>query len=54
MIETFKIMTGVYDPEVCHGIFMLQENGRTRGHPMKIVKKLSKLHKRRTHFAIRM
>lgn len=39
IIETLKIITRVYNPEVCQGIFVPRENGRTRGRPMKRGKK---------------
>ena len=40
MIETFKIITGIYDNEVTEGIFDLDPNARTRGHTYRnIVRK---------------
>jgi hypothetical protein len=38
MIETFKIITGIYDNEVTEGIFDHDPNTRTRGHCKKIKK----------------
>jgi hypothetical protein len=32
IIETFKIITGIYDNEVTEGIFDLDPNARTKGH----------------------
>ena len=43
MIETFKIIMGIYDNEVTEGIFDLDPNTRTRGHSKKIKKKFCKL-----------
>ncbi len=39
MIETYKIMTGVYDKAVTTGMFEKSTSERTRGHKYKIVKK---------------
>jgi hypothetical protein len=36
MIETFEIITGIYDNEVTEDIFDLDPNTRTRGHSKKI------------------
>ena len=38
MIETFKILNGVYDTRVTSGLFKLVENSTTRGHYLKISK----------------
>ncbi len=38
MIETFKILTGVYDTEVTNNMFEIDENSRTRGHKYKLNK----------------
>ena len=38
MIETFKIMSGIYDKEVTDGMLELDENTRTRGHEKKLKK----------------
>ncbi|XP_068229703.1 uncharacterized protein [Palaemon carinicauda] len=46
MLETFKILSGGYDPEVCQGLFMLRESDRTRGHSKSIFKKRTRLEKR--------
>lgn len=42
MIESYKIVKGVYDEEVCKGTFTLQEEDHTRGH-RKIYKLSSRL-----------
>jgi hypothetical protein len=47
MIETFKIITGIYDNEVTEGIFDLDPNTRTRGHSKKIKKKFCKINLRK-------
>ena len=39
MIETFEIITVIYDNEVTEGIFDLDPNTRTKGHSKKIKKK---------------
>jgi hypothetical protein len=36
-METFKIITGIYDNEVTEGIFDLDPNTRTRDHSKKMV-----------------
>jgi hypothetical protein len=38
MIETFKIIKGIYDNEVTEGMFDLDPNTRTRGHSKKFCK----------------
>ncbi|KAK3101681.1 hypothetical protein FSP39_005415 [Pinctada imbricata] len=38
MIETFKILRGVYDPEVASNILVLDETSRTRGNNLKLKK----------------
>jgi hypothetical protein len=47
MIETFKIITGIYDNEVTAGIIDLDPNTRTRGHSKKIKKKFCKINLRK-------
>ncbi|XP_068246681.1 uncharacterized protein [Palaemon carinicauda] len=44
MLETFKILSGMYDPEV------LRESDRTRGHFKRIYKKRTRLEKRKNSF----
>ena len=41
MIETFKIMSGIYDKEITDDMLELVENTRTRGHEKKCHIKLS-------------
>ena len=38
MIETFKILNGIYDERVTSGLFKLRENSTTRGNSLKIAK----------------
>jgi hypothetical protein len=47
LIETFKIITGIYDNEVTEDIFDLDPNTRTRGHSKKIKKKFCKINLRK-------
>ena len=54
MIETFKIITGIYDNEVTEGIFDLDPNTRTRGHSKKIKKKFCKINLRKFSFTNRI
>ncbi|XP_068213298.1 uncharacterized protein [Palaemon carinicauda] len=54
MLETFKILSGGYDPEVCQRLFMLRESDRTRGHSKRIYKKRTRLEKRKNSFCNRM
>jgi hypothetical protein len=43
MIETFKIINGIYDREVTEGLLDLDQNTRTRGNDKKLKKKYSHL-----------
>ena len=45
LIETFKIITGIYDNEVTEDIFDLDPNTGTRDHSKKIKKKFCKIKK---------
>jgi hypothetical protein len=54
MIETFKIITGIYDNEVTEGIFDLDPNTRTRGHSEKIKKKFCRINLRKFSFTNRI
>jgi hypothetical protein len=54
MIETFKIITGIYDNEVTAGIIDLDPNTRTRGHSKKIKKKFCKINLRKFSFTNRI
>ena len=38
MIETFKIINGIYDREVTEGLLDLDQNTRTRGNDKKLKK----------------
>ena len=38
MIETYKIITGVYDTNVTAGLFNLRKDNNTRGQRYKMVK----------------
>jgi hypothetical protein len=54
MIETFKIITGIYDNEVTEGIFDLDPNTRTRGHSEQIKKKFCRINLRKFSFTNRI
>lgn len=54
MIETYKILSGVYDQEVCQDVFVMQEDRRTRGHTKKIFKERTRLDKRKNSFCKRV
>ena len=54
MIETFKIITCIYNNEVTEGIFDLDPNTRTRGHSKKIKKKFCKINLRKFSFTNRI
>lgn len=54
MIETYKILQGVYDEVACQGLFELQEDGRTRGHSKKLYTKRSRLNIRKNFFCNRV
>jgi hypothetical protein len=54
MIETFKIITGIYDNEDTEGIFDHDPNTRTRGHCKKIKKKFCKINLRKFSFTNRI
>jgi hypothetical protein len=43
MIETFKIINGIYDRDETKGLLDLDQNTRTRGNDKKLKKKYSKL-----------
>ncbi|MPC49081.1 hypothetical protein E2C01_042875 [Portunus trituberculatus] len=38
MVETFRMMNGVYDKDVCEGLFKMQEGLQTHDHGKKIFK----------------
>ena len=54
MIETYKILRGIYDQDVSQDISVLQDNQRTRGHNKRIFKERSRLKKRRYSFCKRV
>ena len=54
MIETFKILGGVYDASVCGELLEKQEDRRTRGHSKKLFKRKSRLDKRKYAFCNRV
>jgi hypothetical protein len=54
VIETFKIITGIYNNEVTEGIFDLDPNTRTRGHSKNIKKKFCKINLRKFSFTNRI
>ncbi len=54
MIETYKIMTGIYDPDVTPGLFELASTDRTRGNRYKIIKKNCRLNIRKYSFTHRV
>ena len=54
MIETFKILTGIYDKRVTNGILQLNESHITRGHAMKLSKFRSKKDIRKYSFTQRI
>ena len=54
MIETYKILSGIYDEEVSQDIFVLQEGQRTRGHTKRIFKVHSRLNKNKNSFCKRV
>ena len=54
MIETFKIVKGLYDEEVCGDIFTRRSGPSTRGHNWRIYKEQVRLNKRKYSFPIRV
>ena len=53
MVETYKILTGV-DKADKHQLFELENQGRTRGHPLKIRKKHCRINVRKFSFGLRV
>ena len=53
MIETYKILTGKYDPEVSN-FTKLREDSYTRGHKYKIYKYRPRLNNRKYSFYMRI
>jgi len=54
MIETFKILTGIYDKRVTNSIHKLNESHITRGYEMKLCKFRSKKDIRKYSFTQRV
>ena len=54
MIETFKIIQGIYDKQCCEEIFEVREETCTRGHNKKIFKKSAILNIRKYSFCRRV
>jgi hypothetical protein len=54
MIETFKIINGIYDRDVTEGLLDLDQNTRTRRNDKKLKKKYSKLNIRKFSFTNRI
>lgn len=54
MVETYKILCGVYDQEVCDDIFRLRSDSATRGHSKKIFKNYTRLMLRKNSFCNRV
>ncbi len=54
MIEVYKIMSGIYDRELCEGIFERREEATTRGHNKKLYKKQVRLNLRKYSFCERV
>lgn len=54
MIETYKILQGVYDDDVCGDLFVLQGDSRTRGHSKKLFKRRTRLNIRKYCFCNRV
>ncbi len=53
MIETFKILNGIYDSKTTEGLFTMNRN-TTRGHSMKVMKQRCKLDVRKYFFTNRV
>ena len=51
MIEVYKILHKIYDPEVSTGILKLSPVTNTRGHSLKLCTQLSRLEIRKNSFA---
>ncbi len=54
MIETYKIITGKYDPAACEGFLVLATDTRTRGHRYKLKTRTSRKNFRLYSFACRV
>ena len=54
LIETYKILTNKYDPEICENFIELRKDSNTRGHSLKIYKQRCKLNVRKNCFPHRI
>ena len=54
MVETFKIINGLYDRDICEDLFKMQEGLETRGHRKKIFKERARLGIRKYSFCNRV
>ena len=54
MIETFKILKGIYDRKVTEDLFELNQESKSRGHTLKIRKQRSRLNVRKFFFTNRI
>lgn len=54
MIETYKILSRIYDGEVCGDLFTMSVDAGTRGHSKKLYKSRSRLDKRKYAFCNRV
>ena len=54
MIETFKILKGIYDRKVTEDLFELNQESKSRGHTLKIRKQRSRLNVRKFVFTNRI
>ena len=54
MIETYKIIRGIYDPEVCQGLLSEGRSSATRGHQFKLFKERARLNLRKNSFSFRV
>eukprot|EP00918_Siedleckia_nematoides_P005683 GHVU01012490.1.p1 GENE.GHVU01012490.1~~GHVU01012490.1.p1 ORF type:complete len:110 (+),score=14.41 GHVU01012490.1:304-633(+) len=54
MIETYKIMNGIYDRDVSPQLVRAPKNRGTRGHEMKLFKRGAKTEARKNFFTLRI
>jgi len=54
MIEVFKILRNVYDPEITKGMLQLSNNTRTRGHSLKLCAQPARRDIRKHSFVVRV
>lgn len=53
MTETYKILSGIYDGDVCEDQFIMSEGAGTRGHRKKLYTRRSRLDERKYAFCNR-